>query len=277
MIAVLPKGSKPTKGASSDETRPILCRGELVDLGADSWVLVVTDSYKLVRIPLTLQKWDGTPELIAGPVSADALKAIEKSGAFTASVDTVEPWQRQRQGFPPMPADGAPAFARAGGDCDGQFPNVEQLMPDGEVIYRFGFNAALLLELVQSVGTLGKSGKGAVVVFEYRARNFNDQVNLRGTTVSVGEHRDVGLIMPVRVDRPDVADSVLQDAVAAAYRDDDAVADEAPAAAPLPTVAEAATEAAAARIGSSSAPAPVDVDRAALADVNAVLDAAVGR
>jgi len=248
MIAVLPKGSKPTKGASSDGTRPILNRGELVELGAGEWVLVVTDSYKLVRIPLDVKKWGGTPELVAGPVSADALKAIEKSGAFTAGAELVAPWQRHKNGgF--LPADGAPAFERAGGDCEGQFPNVEQLMPDGEILYRFGFNAALLLELVQSVGPVGKSGRGATVVFEYRARNFDAQVNVHATTVSVGERRDVGLMMPIRVHEPAVADSVLQDAIAAAYREHDAVADE--------------------------ALAPVDVDTAASVDVNAVLDSAV--
>lgn len=277
MIATLPKGSKPTKGASSDEKRPILCRGELVELGADQWVLDVTDSYKLVRIPLTLHEWDDTPELVGGPVSADALKAIEKSGAFTADVDTVSPWQNQKVGgF--LPADGAPAFARAGGDWDGQFPQVANLMPDGEVLFRFGFNAALLLELVQSVGPLGKSGGGATVVFEYRARNFDAQVNVHATTVSVDEHREVGLIMPIRVDRPAVPNSVLVEALAAEVVADDAPAPEVAAHSALPpvlTVAEAVAEAAAVRIGSN--PAPFDVDRAALADVNAVLDAAVGR
>ena len=312
MIATLPKGSKPTKGASSDDTRPILCRGELVDLGADQWVLDVTDSDKLVRIPLELKEWDDTPALEAGPVSADALKAIEKAGAFTADVDTVAPWQVQKHGgF--LPADGAPAFARAGADCEGQFPNVGQLMPDGETVYRFGFNAALLLELVQSVGPLGKSGRGATVVFEYRARNFDAQVNLHATTVSVGEHRDVGSIMPIRVDQPRVVSTVVAKAFAAEGRAAERAAAEAVAAeAPAPdvaahsalppvlTVAEAAAEAAAVRIGANPAPAetdvfpddadygldavvdaspaaPVDVDRAALADVNAVLDAAVGR
>ena len=252
MIATLPKGSKPTKGASSDGTRPILNRGELVELGAGQWVLDVTDSYKPVRIPLDVKEWDGTPELVGGPVSAGALKAIEKSGAFTAGAELVAPWQVQKHGgF--LPADGAPVFERAGGDCEGQFPNVGQLMPDGEVVYRFGFNAALLLELVQSVGPLGKGRRGVTVVFEYRARNFDGQVNTHATTVSVGEHRDVGLIMPIRVDQPPVASSVLSKAVAADYRKSER---------------EAATEAA-------QAAEVVDVDRGASAEVNAVLDAAV--
>jgi hypothetical protein len=277
MIAVLPKGSKPTKGASSDETRPILCRGELVELGADQWVVDVTDSYKLVRIPLDVKEWDDTPALVAGPVSADALKAIEKAGAFTADADTVSPWQVQKHGgF--LPADGAPAFARAGADCEGQFPNVGQLMPDGDVVYRFGLNAALLLELVQSVGPLGKSGRGATVVFEYRARNFDSQVNVHATTVSVGEHRDVGLIMPIRVDQPRVISSVVAKAFAAEARAAEraaaeAVATEAPADdAPAASVPSDAFLAAACEVTPA---APVDVDRAALADVNAVLDAAV--
>lgn len=318
MIATLPKGSKPTKGASSDDTRPILCRGELVDLGADQWVLDVTDSYKLVRIPLTLHKWEGTPALVGGPVSADALKAIEKSGAFTADADTVSPWQNEKiGGF--VPADGAPAFARDGADCEGQYPQFDKLIPDGDVVYRCGLNAALLLELVQSVGPLGKSGRGATVVFEYRAVNFGAQVNLRPVTVSVGEHCDVGLIMPIRVDEPAVSNPVLAKAFAAEGRKAEreaavVVADDAPAIEvaahsalpPVLSVAEAAAEAAAMRAGSDDgwvalrmdsdgvayagpildaapvvddrqATGPVDADRAALAEVNAVLDAAVDR
>lgn len=212
MIAVIPKGSKPTKGASSDETRPILCRGELVELGADQWVLDVTDSYKLVRIPLTLHEWDGTPALVGGPVSADALKAIEKSGAFTADVDTVSPWQRLKHGgF--VPADGAPAFARTGGACDGAFPQFHELAPSGDVVYRFGVNLALLVELAQAVGPLGKGRRGTTVVLEYRPRNLDGQVNLYGTSVTVGEHREVGLIMPIRVDAPAVPAAVTASVV----------------------------------------------------------------
>ncbi len=124
MYAVLPKGSKPSKTVSKDQTRPILTDAELQQTQDGGWELLATDSYQLARIPLTVRDNDSSDEpLTPGPISTEALKAIEKTGAFRANGSVVP----VDSGFG---RDAGPSYPRETRDTRGQYPNVDQLMPD---------------------------------------------------------------------------------------------------------------------------------------------------
>lgn len=88
MYAILPDNARPSKSLSTDKTRPVLMAAELRETG-DGWEIVTCDSYQLACVALEVREDDGEP-LIAGPISGEALKAIEKSRAFRAN-GTIEP------------------------------------------------------------------------------------------------------------------------------------------------------------------------------------------
>ncbi len=84
----LPWGSKFHHALSNDETRPTLTCAHLRKQG-DDWELLGSDSYMLARVRLTLVP-DAGPDPVEGPISAAAMRAISKAGAFRADSDTVQ-------------------------------------------------------------------------------------------------------------------------------------------------------------------------------------------
>jgi hypothetical protein len=151
MYALLPARAKPSKSASTDETRPILTYAELRQRN-DAWELVTCDSYQLARVPLQViaepngDEPDGDP-LTPGPISAAALKEIEKarSRGFRAN-GTVAPCN----------TNGVPLGQTFARPTDvGQFPAWDQLTPDPPSecdTFLLRVNAKLLYALSQSIG-----------------------------------------------------------------------------------------------------------------------------
>lgn len=198
MYAVLPKNAKPSKTASKDATRPILCRGELVNTG-DDWFVVTTDSYALAIVPVVVKDMANinTPALEAGPIPADALVAIEKAGAFTAN-GAVCPVDENG-----TPVAGAPSFERRD---DGTFPNYVQLVPDTprDVELQVGFNPSLLLRLAQSLGHKEtKRGAPPVVLHLNVSSDVLEGARERGyvKAIRVSHEGAGGVLMPIRVNQ----------------------------------------------------------------------------
>lgn len=137
----VPKGAKPSKVASKNQTRPVLTRGEIVERDG-AFFLQTTDSYKLAEIPLTVEPGQGNAP-VAGPVPAEALKAIDRAGTFTANGDVTV---TNKDGS-------ATSFSRQGFACEGTYPDTEKLFPAPEKVTRFGVNAKYLYELAQALGS----------------------------------------------------------------------------------------------------------------------------
>ncbi len=179
MFATLPKGCKPSKMLSRDKHRPILCSANL-RCHEGAWEIVGTDSFKLGIIPLEID--DRCPELglTEGAISAEALKAVEKSGHFATTDTTVTPLSRF--GVPDGPVYGRTADI-------GQFPRPDQLFPDrnGEIVV--GLDAKYLYELAQALG----SNVVYIQFTEDKAGRINP---LRPVTVKTSN--GVGIQMTVR-------------------------------------------------------------------------------
>ena len=203
MYAVLPKGAKPSKSVSKDQTRPVLTHAELrqtteiVDgeRKPTGWELIMSDSYQLARVKLSVMDADNafTPELVPGPISTDALKAIEKStaGAFTAN-GTVDP--RNSNG-----AVAGPSFAR---EDPGRFPQWDALMPEhtGHE-FAIGLDAELLYQLAQSLGAKDRGKCQVRLTFTSRDDGTPNPLRPMVVTAHGGNALEgQGLLMPVRID-----------------------------------------------------------------------------
>jgi hypothetical protein len=199
MYAVLPTKAKPSKSISKDETRPHLTHANLVRDGDSDWTLLATDGYQLVRVPVYVMERAAGHPLEPGPIPADALKAIEKAGAFTAN----------KQIVPVDPANGqpvGPAFERT---VEGKFPNFDMLWPvhEGRRLC-LRFNASLLWSMAQSLGiTTNGSVRDQTIELEVdlgqartSADNRDVEEYLRPIIVRrpTGDIMGDGLLMPVR-------------------------------------------------------------------------------
>lgn len=193
MYAVIPGKCKPSKSASTDRTRPILNHGELRQCKDGSWELVTCDSYQLARVPLEVKDPDNafTPELTAGPITPEALKAAEKAGAFTAN-GTVDP-------VTPHGSTTGQSFTRPSTDQLGQFPNWDQLKPeepfDGDE-FTITLDPKLLLSLAQSLGA--KKVITLRVDLKPEKDNARPSWQRRPIMCSVDGVDFNGLLMPVR-------------------------------------------------------------------------------
>ncbi len=85
-MAALPQGAKVTQATSSDETRPQLRCAWLVHLKA-GWALVASDSYRLAVVPLQVGDAKAAGLRPDYPIPPEALKEIEKGGAFRIDKD----------------------------------------------------------------------------------------------------------------------------------------------------------------------------------------------
>ncbi len=142
---ILPANVKPSKVLSKDKGRPLLCSANLQETPEGGWELAVCDGFKLARVPLEI---NGSLDdvIVAGEISADALRAIEKGAAraFTAN-GTVTP--RNRYG-----SVAGPSFPR--NTALGEYPNLERLTPDKDpAAFSIGLNAKYLHELAMALGS----------------------------------------------------------------------------------------------------------------------------
>lgn len=189
--AVLPKGAKPSKSVSKDQTRPVLTHAELRQpADGTGWELVTTDSYQLARIPLSVKTVDGSDgePLTAGAISTDALKAIEKAGAFRAngSIEVCDTFGRPT----------GQTFTR---EDPGKFPQWDSLMPAEDIDeFTIGLNAEILYQLAQALGA--KSRGKCHVALTFTNNPETHQPNpLRPIRVRAQDGEACGLLMPVRV------------------------------------------------------------------------------
>jgi len=190
MFLALPKGSKPSKSISTDATRPTLTHAELRQADTGDWELCATDSYQLARVALIRDDSSDITEPVAGSISADALKAIEKSGGFRATETTIEPCDR----------NGLPTGATFARTDAGQFPRWDSLEPDnGAQPFSIGVDAELLFRLAQSLGSKERSGVRVKLTFVTGPDGNPNPV--RPITVRpLTDNGSSGLLMPVRCD-----------------------------------------------------------------------------
>lgn len=200
MYAKLPKGAKPSRSVSKDDARPMLTSAELVcidegekkDPASAKWELQTTDSYQLVRLPVTVHMDEG-PELTPGPISSDALKAIEKpgAGAFYAngSIEVLSADFGGKLGQ---------TFARE--PRAGSFPNVDQLMPDAPANeLTLCFDPRKLEQVVKALGAGGTSKNGRPITITIDLANVQAGRHLRPLVIRAAhEPEAVALLMPVR-------------------------------------------------------------------------------
>lgn len=200
MYAVLPKKAKPSKSISKDATRPHLARAELIRRETtedgetnERWWLVATDSYQLVHVPLDVRESAGSPlALEEGCIPADALKEIEKAGAFRAN-GTIEP-------VDPDTGEQVGASFQRRTDEHGRFPNVDNLQPNfGETVY-VRFDASLLWAMAQSFGITPSVRPGArAIELELSADELAKASGYcRPIIVHHAGNDGHGLLMPVR-------------------------------------------------------------------------------
>jgi len=199
MYATLPKNSKPSKSASKDQTRPVLTHAELrettridSDAGervADGWELVTCDSYQLARVRLSVTEEESREPLTAGPISSEALKAIEKTGSFRAN-STIEPCNER----------GVPTGLSFARPDVGTFPNWDQLAPDVDPgAFSIGLDAELLYSLAQSLGAKQRGRCHVSLTFVTGKDGMPNA--LRPITVKAKGNPDAsGILMPVRLD-----------------------------------------------------------------------------
>lgn len=89
---ILPKGAKPSKIVSKDQTRPQLTFAYIVKRG-DGWFLVGTDTYQATALELTVTDPAAIRECA---IATEALKSIEKHGAFRITKQGVQPLKVER-------------------------------------------------------------------------------------------------------------------------------------------------------------------------------------
>ena len=189
--ALLPKGAKPSKSVSKDQTRPVLTHAELrQSADGTGWELCTTDSYQLARIPLSVKTADGLDgePLTAGAISSDALKAIEKAGGFFAN-GTVQPCDE-------LGRTTGQSFVR---ESPGAFPKWESLEPAPDIEeFTIGLDAEILYQLAQALGSKER-GRCQVAITFTNDPNTHRPNPLRPMRVRAKDGEAHGLLMPVRV------------------------------------------------------------------------------
>jgi hypothetical protein len=173
--------AKPELCVSKDKQRPVLTHLYLrIVKGRGKsakpvGTLEATDSYRAVRLPVTLD--DGDTE---GFIPADVYKAARKLGGWIQANDSL------------VTADGT-TYPRP---ALGQWPKLEQLWPAETAELEVGLNALFLWELAQALGSEqvrlrfmptedGDPDNGRAILVE----------PLRGDGVAGGQ----GLLMPIKL------------------------------------------------------------------------------
>ncbi len=187
MYATLPAKAKPSKTTSKPkDARPTLENGELTFIN-NQWVLSTIDSFRLVRLVLSVKDDNTTDALTPGVISQDALKAIEKSGGFRATETEIIP-------VTPQGVEVGLRFAR---NTVGKFPDTEQQLPelDGQE-FTVGLNAKYLYEVAVALGAEKDNVQLTFVSGADKLPN-NQRPIVVTATGNRGENKSV--LMPIRV------------------------------------------------------------------------------
>lgn len=189
MYAVIPGKAKPSKSVSTDQTR--LQHAELRET-SDGWELIACDRYQIARVKLEVTDDNDGEPLTSGPISPDALKAIEKSRGFRANGSTVTPCDKHG-------VVAGPSYPRP--DV-GTFPDWDQFTPEPpaeEDAYIIGLDAKLLHALSQSINTDGNTHSH--VFLRVDLKPFKDGASSQRKPIMVGRNSAEfpGLLMPVAV------------------------------------------------------------------------------
>ena len=171
---------KPHEAASRDTSRPVLCNVHLqTDPDGSRW-LEATDSYCLVRVPVSDADEDEDGMIPAAAVKAATAPRAPGRVAANGHVEAIG-------------KDGAVTrYDRP----DGIFPNCRQLIPDAEPVFEFGVNVDLLVKVAKAIGT------SQVRLSFVPARDADGPSNLRPISVRAlqgGVHEARGLVMPIRL------------------------------------------------------------------------------
>lgn len=173
------------KTASKDKSRPILQHGHL---DVERGVLESTDSYCLASIPVEIEDGDVTGMVPAEALIAyyKAIKAYKYSDLSLACGETVTL----------ETPDGTQSWKRP----EGQFPNVQQLIPeeDSRSNFRFGIDPRKLVQVADALGveTLTLSFCRRTDAEEGQDIGYHPN-NMRPLITGYGDA--VAIVMPVRV------------------------------------------------------------------------------
>jgi hypothetical protein len=177
-----------------------LCRAELVEAEPGKWEIRATDSYRLVRVPLRLRtEVDKKDKPVAGPISADAMRAIEARSAcaFRATVDMIEP-VAAKTGV----ALGV-LYRRPASDKYSKFPveSYEAILAEPHSDeFTFGINAQFLHTTLEAMGGSPERYRNYAAKLSFRLTKDGKpdpqtsiRIHLQGSDAD-------GLIMPVKID-----------------------------------------------------------------------------
>lgn len=184
---IVPKNAKVEKCASKDQTRPVLTALHVRETDDPAvGMLEATDSYVLVRVPVTLESGD-----VAGLVPASALVEARKTAGRLAdarlSVNGDVAYTTK---------DGAEVHAPR---PEGTFPRANELFPDGEVAFEIGVNPALLVAAAEAMGS--PDGIRLTFVRKRGSSIETDADNLRPIKVQPlkGVNGAEAIVMPIRI------------------------------------------------------------------------------
>lgn len=225
---ILPQKAKITQAISKDESRPVLRHALITREGRGDkarWVLVATDSYQLMVLPLEVTDPKAIRKAIIGP---EALKAIEHAGAFRMGRGKLIPitvthkqkkvggtghWTQEQD-----PDDYVPAVWYDGIDVEPsgvtydlhpeskppfRFADYKQLVPKEPAKsrqFQVTFNATLLRQLATAMGQSGKDGKVTLAFDLGKADRRDDGVRACRSPFVVRATVGEGVLMPIRDD-----------------------------------------------------------------------------
>lgn len=184
MLIDLPSKAKPSKVVSKDKTRPHLCNAYVEERDGET-VLIATDSYKLLILPVSAEATTATF------ISLDALKAIEKSGRGEVG-EFLEPLDKLGN------ANGV-LFRKPEGDrpkwADLEWPDE----PEPKDRLTIGLNAELLLELAQGMAATHHGVKLTIDLSKVNRTKDGKFYEKPYVVEPVGSGHGRGMLMPIRV------------------------------------------------------------------------------
>lgn len=185
------KTAKLEKVCSKDQTRPVLCNAYVHVDETGAATLQATNSYALVRVPVTLEDGD-TPGFVPASVLTEARKGTDRyTSDVTISANGDLSYTTKDGGTVTVPRVDV-----------GQFPNAAQLYPEELSSFAIGVNPRLLLDAAEAMG----AADGIVLQFA-RTRDSSiecDSDPLRPITVkpltqSGGVAGADAIVMPIKV------------------------------------------------------------------------------
>jgi hypothetical protein len=194
---IVPKTAKVEKAASKDKTRPVLTALHLntntdTATGKVTATLEATDSYMLVRVPVTLEDGD-VPGLVPASALVEARKSADRlSGDVTLSVNGDVSYRTK---------DGAEVHAPR---PEGQFPRADELFPVELSTFEIGVNPHLLAAAAEAMGcetirlTFGKKRDYNQNMDQHDADPLRPMV-VRPLGGRGAVHGSDAIVMPVRI------------------------------------------------------------------------------